>query len=344
MDRRDEVYANIATLPKNTKIVHIHGYPRRKVLQSLIARLKHLEEVEVTEGMKDYFSAEMIGFLLDHGVGVSVGFRNGNYPQAAQFQNRGHSQKKARFRRLTQIHLARFKELIDFGIEEAIILKHYLCLDGEDPVPMHKMPEASKYSPINAAKNISIKIRTVFKYLVPSSRSSNEIKKAAKRLRQKVERLRKKIEEAVRMRQREQDIADRKAAREAERARKEEERRRAQKNKKEKGRRMLRNKVIKGLGVERLPKGLPTSKLRTYKKLARLGLEKRGKPSRKSLQGQELATTRAVLRLRYGLSYGDGIYRSHEKVAAMLGLTAGEVKQLEENALRIIPYAKQLVA
>lgn len=354
MNRRDKVYAHIAALPKKTRIVHIHGYPRRKVLQSLIARLNYIEEVEVTEGMKGHLSAEMIGLLLDHGIGVSVGFCNGSYPQAAQFQNRGHSQKKVRFKRLTQIQRARFKELIDLGIEEAIVLKRYLCLDGEDPVPMHKMPEASKYSPITAAKNISIKIRTVFKYLAPSSRSSNEIKKAAKRLKQKVEKLRnkmedaasvkqKEIEEAARMKQREQDSADRKVAREAERARKEEEKKRAQRNKKEEGSRILRNKVIKDLGVKRLPQGLPTSKLRTYKKLARLGLEKKGKPSRKSLQGQELATTRAVLRLRYGLSYGDGIYRGREKVAALLGLTTGEVKKLEENALLIIPYAKQLV-
>jgi hypothetical protein len=338
MDRRDQVYAHIAALPKNTRIVHIHGYPRQHILQSLIRRLTDLEEIEVTEGMKGHLSAEMFSFLLDHGIGVSVGFRNGNYPRAAQFQNRGHSQKKARFKRLTETHRARFKELIDLGIEEAIVLQRYLCLNGEDPVPMHKIPEASKYSPITAAKNISIKIRTVFKYLAPSSRSSNEVKKAAKRLKQKVEKLRKKKEEAERVRQWKQDMADRKAAKEVEEMKQKEERGRAlqiAKDRKERAR--LHKKIIKRLKVSNLPTELPLAELQIAVTFA-FYFQKKSKQFKEDFRG--LPKTRAVLCLRYGLSYSSGIYRSSDEVAAMLGLTTGEVERLEENAMQIIRYAK----
>lgn len=329
----------IDAIPQDVKKVHINGHPYACIVTQLIEKLPNLKKIEITKKMKRNLSPRLARFLKTKGIVVSTGFHKPNCTwKQTVCRNPKYEEKKKIFASLTEDQQKLFRELLEMGFVEAQLLKRYLCLEGEEYLPLHQLPDASKYSPMSAAHTVSVKIQAVFKYLIPTLPSSKETQNLAKFIQKRVERIRRKeAEERVEKKGKEKNKISAQEKERALRHRRQVERKRRQKFVQRKKWMALRRKIIRKLNITELPKGLVYEELHTYAKL--LMMEKSGDLS-KIFSGEDYRETRMLLRLRYGLRYGNNTYRSHAEVGKILGIEPSIVRQIEMKAFEKIKQEK----
>lgn len=152
--------------PKTTKI-HIHGYPFRHMLETIVGLCPNLKVIQMPSTMLKRMSGESVKFCEQHHIVLEPGFV---HPETAERWKNNPTQSEDYLAHLQFMHNLTafqrelFNELIQLGFEEAEMTARYFCLGGEELCSLVDLAKIFGYRSTRCP-DISAKIRTILHFL-----------------------------------------------------------------------------------------------------------------------------------------------------------------------------------